>query len=225
MSGEYSRALIELKNAVQAAPENARARFLLGQAYLEAGNADGALKELTRARSNGMSDDALNVAIVKAMIRSGKTGEAATELAINFVESNATWLSLHGILDLAGGRYEEAHNALEQAVKLDPENLQKRIAGIRAAIALGTTDDARRYIDDALTTDIADAEIWALKGDLDSHDKNYAGAVASYSKSLEVFPNNSIILLRRAAAHTSNQNPRLGLEDLDAMGDVSNESP
>ena len=97
-----------------------------------------------------MSDDALNVAIVKAMIRSGKTGEAATELAINFVESNATWLSLQGILDLAVGRYEAAHNALEQAVKLYPENLETRIAGIRAAIALGITDDARRYIDDTL---------------------------------------------------------------------------
>ena len=117
---------------------------------METGNADGALKELTRARSNGMSDDALNVAIVKAMIRSGKTGEAATELAINFVESNATWLSLQGILDLAVGRYEAAHNALEQAVKLYPENLETRIAGIRAAIALGITDDARRYIDDTL---------------------------------------------------------------------------
>jgi putative PEP-CTERM system TPR-repeat lipoprotein len=192
---------------------------------LQVANPPAALKELTRARTNGQSGDELNIAIVKAMLRSGDTSNAAAELAVNFVESNATWLGLQGTLDLAVGRYEEAYDALERALKLDPDNLETRREGIRAAIALGKTDSARRYIEEALSANVADGEIWALKGDLDTRDKNFADGVASYSKSLELIPNHPNILLRRAAAHVQNRNPQLGLADLDAIGEQSHENP
>lgn len=48
--GNVAASIIELKNALQKDPRNARARFLLGQNYLVIRNFAGAEKELLRAR-------------------------------------------------------------------------------------------------------------------------------------------------------------------------------
>jgi len=46
---ENKSAIISLKNAIKIDTKNVKARFLLGQLYLSLGNADGAVKELSRA--------------------------------------------------------------------------------------------------------------------------------------------------------------------------------
>src|SRR5262249_728176 len=54
--GDWQSALIELKNAVQADPDNAAARFDLGLVYLRLGDPPSAEKELREARDHGFDE-------------------------------------------------------------------------------------------------------------------------------------------------------------------------
>ena len=47
VKGEYSAAIIQLKNTLLLEPDNVRARLLLGKAYLENGDAASAEEEIT----------------------------------------------------------------------------------------------------------------------------------------------------------------------------------
>ena len=57
--GDISASIIELKNALQKAPQNAYARLLLGESYLAIRDFAGAEKELLRAKKFGMGKERL----------------------------------------------------------------------------------------------------------------------------------------------------------------------
>ncbi len=224
-SGDLATAVIELKNAVQGAPDNPEARFVLGQAYLAGADADAALKELKRARRLGMIADELNRAITKTLIINGNVDVAATELALNSDDSSAEWISLQALLDLAVGRFEEARAGFERAIEMDPGNVDARRAVVRAAIGMGDTEQARKEVQAALEVTQNDFDIWLLKGDLDRHDKNYGDAREAYSKALEIIPGSPVALLGRASVRAALADSKGALADLTAIGKASNEDP
>jgi putative PEP-CTERM system TPR-repeat lipoprotein len=224
-SGDVASAVIELKNAVQEAPEDADARATLGLAYLQIRNAPAALKELRRARSLGRQSDELNQAITRALILSGEMDEAATELALNSDDSNPQWLTLQGLLDLAVGRFEEARTGLERALEIEPNNIEARRAAVSAAIRLGEPAAARVEVDAALKLTQDDFDVWILKGELDRHDENYQDAIEAYTRALEIIPGSPLALLQRAGARVALEDIDGAINDLDAIGDASNEDP
>ena len=224
-SGDIASALIELKNAVQGAPDNAEARFALGRAYLQSANAEAALKELKRARSLGMVSDELNRSITRALINSGDMGEAATELALNIDESDSEWIALQGLLDFNVGRYEEAQAGFERSLELDPNNVDANRGAIRVAIQLGNTEQARSFVEGALKVSQDDFDVWLLKGDLERQDKKFTEALEAYTKALEIIPLSPVALLQRAAVRVALSDNGGALEDLAAIGDASNEDP
>lgn len=224
-SGDISSAVIELKNAVQGAPDDADARAALGRAYLEIRDGPAALKEFRRARSLGQQSDELNQDVVKALILSGEMDEAATELALYSDEGNARWLTLQGLLDLAVGRFEEARSALERALEIEPNNIEARRAAVSAAIGLGEPAAAREEVDAALKLTENDFDIWMLKGELDRHDKKFPESIESYTRALEIVPNSPLALLQRAGARVALEDIDGAIRDLDAIGEVSNEDP
>ncbi len=224
-SGDVASAVIELKNAVQGAPDDADARETLGRAYLEVRDAAAALKELRRARSLGGQSDDLNQAIAKALIFAGEMDDAATELALNSDDKNPQWLTLQGLLDLAVGRFEEARSVLERALEIEPNNIEARRAAVSAAIGLGEPDAARTEVDEALKLTQDDFDVWILKGELDRHDKNYRDAIEAYTNALKIVPGSPLALLQRAGARVALKDIDGAVADLDAIGDASNEDP
>lgn len=224
-SGDVASAVIELKNAVQGAPDDADARETLGRAYLQVRDAPAALKELRRARSLGGQSDDLNQAIAKALIIAGEMDDAATELALNSDEKNPQWLTLQGLLDLAVGRFEEARSVLERALEMEPNNIEARRAAVSAAIGLGEPDAARTEVDEALKLTQDDFDVWILKGELDRHDKNYRDAIEAYTNALKIVPGSPLALLQRAGARVALEDIDGAVADLDAIGDASNEDP
>lgn len=72
---DYRAATIELKNAVAADAGNARARWLLGKAYLESGDLESAAKELDRARELGMAGDEVLPLLAQALLPLGRHDE------------------------------------------------------------------------------------------------------------------------------------------------------
>ncbi len=57
LRGNFTAAMLELKNILQANPQNTQARLLLGEVWLAAGRAPAAEKQIRRAVRDGMAPD------------------------------------------------------------------------------------------------------------------------------------------------------------------------
>ena len=68
---EYSSALIEAKNAVQAHPNDPQARILLGKIYLRVGDPSSAEAAFVRARELGASGEELDLMLAYARLGKG----------------------------------------------------------------------------------------------------------------------------------------------------------
>ncbi len=75
-SGAHRASVIELKNAVREDPANARARQLLGENYIELGDANSAEKELRRALDLGVDAAVLAVPLARVMLLQGRYEDA-----------------------------------------------------------------------------------------------------------------------------------------------------
>lgn len=74
-AGKLDAAVIELKNALQVAPENAQARRELGQLYLEQGQGKPAAKELRRALEHGGESAEVKRELAQALLLAGEPKE------------------------------------------------------------------------------------------------------------------------------------------------------
>src|SRR5436309_2532321 len=78
--GEYSAAIIQLKNALGKEPENNEARYLLGVSSLENGDFASAEIELSKAKQSGYSGEALQLALARTMLARGEHLKLISEL-------------------------------------------------------------------------------------------------------------------------------------------------
>ncbi|WP_207061011.1 XrtA/PEP-CTERM system TPR-repeat protein PrsT [Motiliproteus sp. SC1-56] len=123
--GEYRSAVIELKNFLVGAPQDAQVRSLLGSIYLEMGDLPSAEKELNRAHSLSPSDLGVRVSLAKVLLRIGKY-EKFEEL-IGEVDLWPETLApraqaLQAQAQLAQGRVEQAQEILESALSSHPDD-------------------------------------------------------------------------------------------------------
>src|SRR5438445_12155953 len=66
--GKLQSSVIELKNALQKNPNNAQARWLLGEIYVDLGQAAEAEKELLKAKELGVAEETVKVPLGKALL-------------------------------------------------------------------------------------------------------------------------------------------------------------
>jgi tetratricopeptide (TPR) repeat protein len=78
---DHPAAIIQLKNALQAQPDLAEARFLLGRALLLKGDPAGAQTELQKARALGHSADEVTPLLVRSRLALGQFREVTEEFA------------------------------------------------------------------------------------------------------------------------------------------------
>ena len=69
--GDPNAAVIQLRNALQKAPDSAEARYLLGTALTDRGDAAGAVKELRRALQLGYPTEQVLPTLARALVNDG----------------------------------------------------------------------------------------------------------------------------------------------------------
>ena len=183
--GDTKAGIIEFKNALRKNPNNAEARWLLGELYLELGAGADAEKELARARELGVGDEVLLPKLLKAMLIQGKYGEVS-DFAIpplNNAKVQADVLALQGIALFHQNKREEAEKALRAALQLDPQSLHA-LVGMAQVMGQKDLDEARRYLDQALALDERFVDAWSVKGDLLQLAAEYDKAIEAYSKAI-----------------------------------------
>jgi putative PEP-CTERM system TPR-repeat lipoprotein len=102
--------------------------------------------------------------------------------------ASAPLLSLRGEALLATGKADEAKQAYDQALALNPNSGDALLGLARHAMAANDRDAAERYTADAVTKDAKNPEVWMFRGAM----LRFAGkpdeALAAYDKTLALEP-------------------------------------
>jgi cellulose synthase operon protein C len=129
-ANDLASAHIQLKNAIQAAPENGQARFLLGKLLLEEGRLLDAEKELRRALELNFDNEQLAEPLLESVLRTAgfdKLKETTAKLKVSQASSKGTILSLYGQAYLGDNKISEAQEAFTSALAADPSSVAARV--------------------------------------------------------------------------------------------------
>ncbi|MDY0747226.1 PEP-CTERM system TPR-repeat protein PrsT [Paucibacter sp. R3-3] len=167
--GDVATATIELKNALQAAPDLAQARFLLARALYERGDLTGTGIELDKAMKGGYAGDGVTALHAKLMLARGQSARVLTEFAQTQLASAPEMADLQATLAMAYGEANQLPKALEEvetSLKLAPGRLRAQVAKVHLLLAAKRIDEAKAALEALLAAHGKDARAWRAKGDL-----------------------------------------------------------
>lgn len=168
--GDAKTAIIQLKNALQQAPDNGEARFLLAKSLLESGDAAAAETEVRKAIDRRYSADEAYPLLGQALLMQGEYRKVATELGNKtFTTPKATaeaGMSV-GLARLALGEKKEAREAIAGAMAAMPGDAKVMVAQARVEAADGDAAAAMKQVDAALAAKPDDVNALAFKSELE----------------------------------------------------------
>lgn len=192
-AGDLKGATIELKNTLQAAPDNAQARYLLGQTYFTAGDFKSAEKELSRARNLGLKNDALLPLLARTLIALNlpqRVLDEAKEIEGAPADVNVAILAQRAQAQILLKDMAAAEQSMAAADALSPDHAETLSARANLAFAQGKKADALNLVEKALAKAGQRADLWLLKGYLLRTTDRKTEALAAYGKALSYEPGN-----------------------------------
>jgi cellulose synthase operon protein C len=189
--GDSSAALIQLRNALQKAPDDPEARYLLGTALNERGDSPGAVKELRMALQLGYPADLALPALASALVADGDATELVTEFGNTTLGSSDAQAALkttigNALLSLGKSKEAEAAFNAALAAKADYADALLGIAIVRAGS--GDVEGSRKIVDAVLAQPHAPPEASLLKARLLVAEGQTDSATALLMKALEAKP-------------------------------------
>lgn len=221
-------AVVQLKNALQANPEYAEARFLLGKIMVESGDPANGAVELRKAQTLKYSPDQVIPVLARANLLLGRPEQVTDDLAkveLTTPEAKAGLLTFVGQAYLMQGKREQASNAYNAALAASPEHGPALIGQARLKASSNDLPGALALIDSALAKSPNLHEAMQVKGQLLAFSGDEAGSMASYRQALEVKPDylpaHEAIILRLLA---ENKTEEAG-KQLDALKKIAPNHP
>jgi len=204
--GEYSTAVIQLKNALLLDPNNAEARFLLGNAYLKLDDGSSAVKELKLAQELGVPRERVLAPLGRAWLMSGQNEKVLRDLIVQDGDSlllKVDILELQGKAYLADQNYSMADEKFSGALELLPESVEALLG--KSMIAYHDKDiaRAREFIERAVAIAPDNKDAWNQNGDVLRLSGKPQEAINAYQKVLDYAPKNIPALLGKAMAYTA----------------------
>ncbi len=186
--GRNQAAILELRNAVQRDPELAAARLLLGQVFLEVGEAAAAVVELERAQRLGVAGDELTVTLARARVASGETRHArqvvATWSQVEPLDLSAPLVAALARAHLMLGDTAQARELLTALSEREPDAAEAwlglarlEMVGNDPKLALRHAEEAHRLDPDVLETAMAVGELRLAAGDTQGARRAYEAAI------------------------------------------------
>ncbi len=191
-TGEIKAAIIQLKNVVQREPDNAQARILLAEVYIDAGDAVSAEKELRKAQALGTKPHDILPRLGKALLMQGQYEKLLDEVQADPATPDQTDLALlraSAYLGLA--KFDQAKELFEFALKKDPDSSAALLGMARIALVSQQLATATQLIEQTIAKHPSDIEALRLQGDvLRMQGKNDAARLV-YGRILSLRPNNT----------------------------------
>jgi len=196
-------AIIELRNALKADPDNVEARRLLGEVYLRTGQASSAEKEFEQAMRRGVSRNEILPLLARALLQQSKFNEV---IAVARPESfdGAARAGIHvvrGEAQIGLRNMDAAGDEFQAALKAHPGDIRARVGIAQVLTTRGRFADAETEIDAVLTADPESVEAYLLKGELRRLAQDFEQSIESFNRALQLRPNNVVALVGRAASN------------------------
>lgn len=189
---EVPAAVIELKNALTAAPENARARFLLGRAYLDSGDLAGAAAELRKAIALKYPPDEAYPLLAKALAgqRAPQSEIAAlADAPVTTPRAKAEIASAMAAAYLQANDLVRAQATVDRALALDPTQVGAQVTHARLLAVRNDLPPALAEANAVLEKSPNNLDALLLKAEVESIMGRPADARATVENMVKVSPN------------------------------------
>ncbi len=181
-------AVIQFKAALQAEPQSAEVRYLLGQALLEAGDPAAAVVELSKAMDQRFDDNKVLPPLSRALLLTGGMKKLTTLYGSVTLSDKQADAALRSNLATAWGALGDrakAQAALDAALATAPDFPQALVLQARLVASDGQVDAALATIERVLARDSHNYEAWQLKGEILSGPKaDSKGAEQAFRQAL-----------------------------------------
>ncbi len=138
---DYKAAIIELKNALQKAPDNAEARLLLAKSLLATGDPAGAETEVRKAIDAHAPGDQAYPVLAQAMAAQGEFKQLASELGDKKLDDPAARSTVNvalAVASLAQGDAAHAKELADAALADQPGNVRALLLEAQLAARVRT---------------------------------------------------------------------------------------
>lgn len=217
-------AVIELKNALQADPDNVEARVLLGTTYLRAGDPVSAEKELRRAGELGASRDQWLIPLSQALLWRNQPDDVLDQVKVEQGDSNALKLDIHAARANAGLEKNDlalVKEEFEKAKGIDAANAKVLLLDAHLTRQAGDADKAAELVQQAIDADPEYLEAYLVKGRWLYFQGKFDEAIATYQRAIQINPHNPNVRTAKAAAHLASRQLDAAAKELDAMGPLA----
>ncbi len=214
--GEVPTAIIHLKNILQKEPTFLSAHLLLGKAYLQQGDGAGAEKEFLIADRLGVDRGLIIIPLAQAYLQQERYQSLLNELDTDgfSTRTQAELLVLRGQAYMKLNRLSEAGLAFEEAGRLAPDDVDAVLGAASVSLRRSDFSAAEERIARAVELAPEAAAVWHLAGSIKHAQRDNEGAVAYYSKAIELEPKHLAARMARAGVRMDQ-----GL-DADALKDI-----
>jgi putative PEP-CTERM system TPR-repeat lipoprotein len=217
--GDLRAALIEVKSALQASPDDAAGRRLLGELYLAVEDGAAAEQELRRAKALGAPADNVTLPLVKALLFQGRFDEVLALVAdpVIVAAAPADFHAARALAHLGLGDGASAGQAVATALAADPQNAFGLLARARTQAAAGKVDDAIAAARELVRLHPKDANGWSTLGGLLVGKQDFSGAENAFTQAIAHRRRPSVDRLQRLVVRVAQSKLDLAQQDLDVL--------
>lgn len=185
--GDYPTAVIELKNALESDPDNVPAHILLAEVSLHMGDAQGADKELRRARETGAGAADLAELTVRTRLALGQARELLAQIGTPELPLDEPLRSIYrGQCLLALGQSDAAAEAFQSAAAGGTKDPRAAIGLARARALQGRSDESVKLLDAVLEKEPANAQALLTRGQILAAQGRFTDALVTLRAALVV---------------------------------------
>ena len=198
-------AVIEMRNAIKADPENGALRLKLAGLEIGLNDIEGAQVDLKAARQHGADETKIIPLLGRTYAVQGKFDQMLQDFPVREEDSpaiRAVTLVVRAEAQLQLKHTEDAKSSLLAAEALQPDLPTPRIGLARIAFTNNQFDVADKEADELLKISPT-ADVYILKGEILNHKNDKAGAIAAFDQAIKADPNNIGGLIERAQIYIS----------------------
>ena len=201
----------QFRQAVQQAPNDARAHIQLARLYLKQSNLHDAEAELIVVRqkrllidksdyNNVQLSEELDAALSEVLFKQGESARVLREIPAGnrAPQLESAVRTYRGLAELGNGSRANAKTMLQDAERLDPASIPPKIATARLLFASGDPKAAERKIDEVLASAPRESGALEIKGNIALAAGKNDDALRYFSDAVKEDSHNSQALLSRA---------------------------
>ncbi|TWX52480.1 XrtA/PEP-CTERM system TPR-repeat protein PrsT [Colwellia hornerae] len=189
VKNQNKAAILELKNALRLAPDNAEIRALLGSAYLKVGDVLSAESEFKKALTKGLEPKKIIRELSRTYLLLNKEDELKQLLGINDLdEEQQIIVNIYiGIMYIQNSEIKKAESYITQASELSEDSLYSKL-GMLWLKSSTSSDEAISAVEELLKVDNTLSEAILLKAHLLRANGDVLDAASIYDDYLNLHP-------------------------------------